>query len=179
MLSPVLAYRRNLTFSFFFRLYINIKEYHPLWVFNLHYVSHRPTGKRVVLKYMHCRSLFWHAQFPSFIHSVLRRYQACAGCLSLFLWWHKFFFEHHFDWSKTFECVSYESSVATSTTTLLPGVINIRGWLPHRTPWVTARKTALLALFIEGLTPAPSSIPHLSRKGQSYSVLQAELLKKI
>lgn len=40
-----------------------------------------------------------------------------------------------------------------------------------------SRKTALLALFIEGLTQAQCSIPHLSAKGQSYSVLQAELLK--
>lgn len=108
------------------------------WDFYLCYLSLRPTGKRMALKYMHCWSLFWHAQFPSFIYHVMRCYQTSPGCL--FLLKMVLFFEHHFKWSETFECVSYESSIATSTTTLLPSVINIRRWVLYYTPRITVEK---------------------------------------
>lgn len=129
----------ELILSFFFRLYINIEEWYSIWDLNLHGISHTPTEKGLMLKYMHCWYFFRHMPFPSFIycHEMPSRQ---PRLFVSFLWW-QVFFERNFYWSETFEYASHASSVATSTTsTLLPGVINIIRWLPHHPSWVKAGK---------------------------------------
>lgn len=108
------------------------------------------------LIYVHCGSLFWHAHFPSFIYSVMRCYQTSRGYLFLFKT--VLFLEHHFKWSETFECMSYESPIATSTTTLLPSVINMRRCLIYYTSWITVEKLHFQHFLWRGLTTAPSSL---------------------
>lgn len=106
-------------------------------------------------KNTNCRPRFWHAHFPYFIYGVSRRYQARAGYLSLFLWWHLFFLEHHFYWSKTFECVSYESSVATSTTTPASPCYKYKRMTSTPHSLSHSGETALLANFHRGPHPSP------------------------
>lgn len=174
MLSPFLTSRRNLSalaFSFFFMQYI--KEYHPLWDFNLHYV---PATRR--LRKGYCINIC--TVEPPFdilnfllLFTVSRDAIKPTQAVCLFFYDDMFFLER-FSWSKTLECVSYESSIATSATNLLPLVINMSMTSTPRS-LIHSRQTARSAVFfIQGLAIAPSSTPHPSGKGQSYSFLQAE-----
>lgn len=76
-----------------------------------------------------------------------------------------------FSWSQTFECLSYESSIATSATNLLPFVINMRLTSTSRS-MIHHRQTALPAVFslffkILCLTLSSSTNSLLSGKGQN------------
>lgn len=126
------------------------------WDFYLCYFSLKQMGKRMILKYIHCWSPFWHAQFPSFIYHVMRCYQTRPGYLFLFKM--VLFFEHHFKWSETFELASYESSIATSTATLLLQYNKYKTMTSLLHSLNHSRKTALPALFLECLTLALSSL---------------------
>ena len=130
-------------------------------------------------KNTNCRPRFWHAQFSYFIYTISRRYQAHAGYLSLFLRWHLFFLEHHFYWSKTFECASYESSVATSTTTTASPCYKYKRMTSTPHSLSHSRETALLANFHRGPRPSPELYSSPVRKRSKLFCFTSRIIREI
>lgn len=111
----------------------------------------REGKKKLVLKNMRFSSLCWHAQFPFLFTVSWDAIKPAHRLFVSFLWWHQFFSEPAFHRGETFECVSYEFSVATSTsaTTTSLSYKYERMISSLRSP-SHSRKTALPAFFHRG-----------------------------